>query len=243
MKGLQPFQVVWDVEVAQSHKVIAVRKAGFFKDKFELIVDNHLVLSETVGAFNLKGNRVIYIDDEPIDISWKWGIRSGSPESIILTRSGQVLATYPSVSSIVLDTADANTDAVTQLPVSVQNQLSLEQFQLLAAKSKAEKQLRGGASWFYWIAGLSIVNSLIWWLGGGTSFLIGLAVTQFIDGFISALATEIGAARSVIITLIALALGIDATAILVILCFFANKNHKWSFIIGMMLSALDGSVF
>ena len=48
---------------------------------------------------------------------------------------------------------------------------------------------------------------------------------------------------SVIITLIALALDIVVAGILVIFGFFANKKHKWSFIIGMILYALDGLVF
>src|SRR5574340_77246 len=40
-----------------------------------------------------------------------------------------------------------------------------------------------GANWFYWIAGLSVVNSVIVLFGGAWYFLVGLGATQFVDGF------------------------------------------------------------
>ena len=42
-------------------------------------------------------------------------------------------------------------------------------------------QLKNGANWFYWIAGLSLVNSAIFAFGGHVSFIAGLAYTQIID--------------------------------------------------------------
>ena len=47
-------------------------------------------------------------------------------------------------------------------------------------------QLKSGANWFYWIAGLSVVNSLIFAFGGHTSFIAGLGLTQLIDGIFDA---------------------------------------------------------
>src|SRR5690349_21130602 len=44
-----------------------------------------------------------------------------------------------------------------------------------------------GANWFYWIAGLSLVNSAIFAFGGQVSFILGLSYTQVIDVFSDAI--------------------------------------------------------
>ena len=54
-----------------------------------------------------------------------------------------------------------------------------------------EKRFRSGASWFYWIAGLSIVNSLVVHLQGQWAFVIGLGITQIIDAVAIAAIEEI----------------------------------------------------
>ena len=43
-------------------------------------------------------------------------------------------------------------------------------------------QVRKGASWFYWIAGASVVNTIIFLFGGNLNFIVGLGVTQVING-------------------------------------------------------------
>ena len=54
-------------------------------------------------------------------------------------------------------------------------------------KYQTEAAFKGGANWFFWIAGLSVINSLIITFGGEMSFVIGLGITQFIDGISIAL--------------------------------------------------------
>src|SRR5437016_14082822 len=46
-----------------------------------------------------------------------------------------------------------------------------------AADPVLEKQLKSGGSWFYWIAGLSLINSAIALSGSGMRFILGLGVT------------------------------------------------------------------
>jgi len=48
-------------------------------------------------------------------------------------------------------------------------------------RSKLENQVRSGASWFFWIAGLSVINAVILLAGGSWNFLIGLGITQFVS--------------------------------------------------------------
>jgi hypothetical protein len=239
MRGLGSFQMVWDVEVIRPHTIVAVRKAGVFSDQFDVLVDGEPVLSESVGIHNLKGNTVIHIDDTPIGVSWKWGFLSGSPESIVFTHDGRELATYDGKSQPALDVEVGKVLPPHQVAAS---QPSANQFQLANARAQAEKRLRSGAGWFYWIAGLSFVNSLVFWFGGRTSFLAGLGITQVVDAFLSVLATEMGMEGNATITVAALVLDALGAGVFVVLGYLASKRFRWSFIAGMIVYALDAAI-
>src|SRR5215471_16932506 len=42
-------------------------------------------------------------------------------------------------------------------------------------------RLKSGASWFYWIAGLSLINSVVSFTGSSWRFILGLGITQLFD--------------------------------------------------------------
>ena|ERR1041385_534784 len=94
-----------------------------------------------------------------------------------------------------------------------------------------QAQLKSGASWFYWIAGLSLINSIAAFSGASFRFIFGLGITQILDR----LARETGSAGPAI----ALVLDLVAAGIFVVFGVFANKGHTWAFIIGMILFLLD----
>lgn len=101
------------------------------------------------------------------------------------------------------------------------------------------RRQQSGANWFFWIAALSLINSVIVLMGGRWSFLAGLGVTQIIDGFASALAREFGGAA----TAIALLLDLGAAAVVTFFGLLARQRHSWAFIIGMAVYVLDGVLF
>ena len=94
---------------------------------------------------------------------------------------------------------------------------------------------RSGAGWFYWIAGLSVVNSIATLSGSSWGFIIGLGITQVFD----ALASNLGGSGK----LVALVLDLLAAGVLVVFGVFANKGRAWAFVVGMILYALDGLIF
>ena len=98
------------------------------------------------------------------------------------------------------------------------------------------QRFRSGANWFYWIAGLTIVTSLIAFFGGGIRFLVSLGLTQFIDGFAAALATELGGAVQVV----ALLLDLVVTGVFVLFGYLAGKKLLWAYVVGMVVFLLDG---
>lgn len=92
-------------------------------------------------------------------------------------------------------------------------------------------QLKSGASWFYWLAGLSLINTIISISGGGMAFIFGLGITQVFD----AMAHKVGGAA----TGAFLVLDFVVAGVAILFGVFANKGHLWAFIVGMALYAAD----
>lgn len=101
-------------------------------------------------------------------------------------------------------------------------------------RSKLEAAVQNGASWFFWIAGLSLVNSLSAVMGSDWGFIFGLGITQVFD----ALASQMAVAGKPI------AFGINCviTAVFVLFGVFAQRRSKMAFLVGMVLYALDGGL-
>lgn len=98
-------------------------------------------------------------------------------------------------------------------------------------------QAKSGASWFYWIAGLSLVNTLINFFGGQWSFFAGLGITQIVDAIVSN-GGEITGITAV--KVVGLVINLTIGAIFVCCGFFSNNLQIWAFVIGMILYLLDG---
>ncbi len=108
---------------------------------------------------------------------------------------------------------------------------------------KLENQHRGGANWFFWIAGLSLINTVILIFGGSWNFILGLAATQVIDGFVQAISVEIPNTTAAIVKLIGLGLVLGIAGLFALFGLLARKKYQWAFIIGMILYVLDGLIF
>ena len=100
------------------------------------------------------------------------------------------------------------------------------------------RRYKSGANWFYWIAGLTLITSIITFGGGNWRFLISLGTTQVIDGIAAALSAELGSAPQVI----ALVLDVILTGIFVLFGVLANKKLLWAYILGMAAFVVDGLV-
>jgi len=98
------------------------------------------------------------------------------------------------------------------------------------------KNYRSGANWFYWIAGLSIITSLIAIGGGGIHFIFSLGITQVIDGIAAALSVQMGSGTQVV----ALVLDLIIVGIFVLFGYLANRKQLWAYIVGGVLFLLDG---
>jgi hypothetical protein len=92
--------------------------------------------------------------------------------------------------------------------------------------------VKSAGSWFYWIAGFSLVNSLSPVVGNPIRFVIALGVTDLIDSYIGSQNRVAG-----------LVLDLVAAGIFILFGVFATRGHLWAFIVGIVLFALDGVIF
>jgi len=95
---------------------------------------------------------------------------------------------------------------------------------------EAQKTIRAKGSWFFWIAVLSLVNSFL--AAKGSYFIAGLAISQIIDGLVSATTGAVNYLISLI-----------APALFAIFGYFAFKLNRWAFIVGSVIYLLDGLIY
>jgi hypothetical protein len=88
-----------------------------------------------------------------------------------------------------------------------------------------DKQLNSGANWFFWIAGLSLLNYVFLYSGSSRVLAVGLGITWIIDLIIG--------------SWVALLLDSVVTVAVILLGILAKKGNSSVFIAGMILYGLD----
>jgi hypothetical protein len=106
-----------------------------------------------------------------------------------------------------------------------------------ASRQKLEASGRNGANWFFWIAGLSLINSVIIATGGDINFIFGLGITLLFDGVAQESGAGAGGALAAILVNSVIA------SVFVVFGLLARRQKNWAFVIGMLLYALDGAIF
>jgi hypothetical protein len=93
-------------------------------------------------------------------------------------------------------------------------------------------RISSGAACFYWIAALTLLNSLVVLFGGSLHFVIGLGITAAVD----AKAKDLGTIGAILDLLI----NGTVAGIFFLLGSLASKRTRWAFIVGMALYGADG---
>jgi len=103
-------------------------------------------------------------------------------------------------------------------------------------------QGRRGANWFYWVAGLSLVNSAVILGGGSIFFVIGLGITLVADGLAAAISQH-HPETVWVVKGIALAFDVFVAAILAGFGWLSGRRYLAMFGVGMAFYLLDGLIF
>lgn len=110
-----------------------------------------------------------------------------------------------------------------------------------AVVAELTQRMRRGAGNFYWIAALSVINSVLSMTGSGTYFVIGLAVTLMVDGMTIGLSESLPEG-ALIVKIIGLVLSILIAGVFALFGFFASQGKRWAFLVGIVLYSLDGLI-
>ena len=95
------------------------------------------------------------------------------------------------------------------------------------------ERANSGANWFYWLAALSLGNSIWAFFSVGVQFFFGLGISMVAD----ALATEAGSGWR----LVAMGFGMFVSAAFAVLGIFARRSPAL-FMVGIALYALDAAL-
>ncbi len=109
--------------------------------------------------------------------------------------------------------------------------------------SLLEKRARTGINWFYWIAALSLINTVLTLSGTELNLVIGLGVTQFVDAIMAAIARDAGG-MSMMVKAVGVFMSALASAVFALFAYLGNQRRLlWAVIVGMVLYGLDGLLF
>ena len=106
-------------------------------------------------------------------------------------------------------------------------------------KLQLDARFRSGVNWFYWIAGLSLVNTIAYLAGTDFAFVIGLGAAQVIDVFSAALATEFPSS-STLIRAIGIVFDLSLAGSFFILGRLGRARKRPAIVAGAALYILDG---
>ncbi len=104
------------------------------------------------------------------------------------------------------------------------------------------QQGQKGASWFFWVAGMSVVNSIIIHTGGKSHFVLGLGVTMIADSIAGEFGKQAPKAAT-IATVIAVAFDVFVTLLVIGAGLLARRRYIAVYAAGMFAYLLDGLLF
>lgn len=103
-------------------------------------------------------------------------------------------------------------------------------------KEEIQQKIKKAANWFYWIAGLSIINSILSFdTPSNIGFIAGLGICQVVDEVIIEMFGTYNHYATIINLIISL--------VIAFIGYQARKASKTAFIIGLNLYALDAILF
>jgi hypothetical protein len=109
-----------------------------------------------------------------------------------------------------------------------------------ALRLQTAQRARSGAHWFYWIAGVTLINSLINVFGSDWNFIFGLGIGQVFDALGQGLAAEGGGGTFVALGLL---MSVGALSTYVLWGWLAARGRTLGFVAGMIFYALDTGIF
>jgi hypothetical protein len=118
-----------------------------------------------------------------------------------------------------------------------------EETALFQAKLNLSSTVKRSAGWFYWIAGMSLINMVAYRTGATLSFLVGLGITQVIDVLSVSIANKASGTAALLVHGIGIALDLGVGFLFGMAGFLGQRMYRWAVVSGIILYVLDGLLF
>ena len=99
----------------------------------------------------------------------------------------------------------------------------------MSAQQSTDAEVVSAARWFWWIAGLSLVNTVLFYAGSDSSFVIGLGLTTLA----SVMLGQVEAIAVIVATL----------AFYGWIGYLAAQGKAWAFYVGLVVYVIDALLF
>lgn len=109
-------------------------------------------------------------------------------------------------------------------------------------RAALEQRFRNGASWFYWVALLSLVNSAVALFDGEWGFLFGLGFTQVVDAIAFTVAEE-APDLATVSKVASFGANVLIVGVVALMGWLAHKRLQWVFVAGLVLYVFDALLF
>src|SRR5437763_3011305 len=106
---------------------------------------------------------------------------------------------------------------------------------LVEEKLKLQGRARSGAGWLFAVAGFSVINSALVYFNANLHFIVGLGITQIVDG----IGKHTGGGG----TFAGFTVSVFIAGLFAVFGKFAREENQWAFIAGMVIYGLDGLIF
>jgi hypothetical protein len=106
---------------------------------------------------------------------------------------------------------------------------------LVEERLRLQARVRSGAGWLFAVAGFSVINSTLVFFKANLHFIVGLGITQVVDG-VGSTAGRGGSVAGFVVSLF-------LAGLFAVFGKFARDEKQWAFLAGMVIYALDGLIF
>ena len=103
------------------------------------------------------------------------------------------------------------------------------------------KRAKDGINWFYWVALISVITTIIFVTGGTPNFFLSLGVNQLVVGYTVAVAN--GTQVAPLMHWVAGAIELLLAGVFVLFGYRGSRSYRSWIVAGIMLYALDGLIF
>jgi hypothetical protein len=105
----------------------------------------------------------------------------------------------------------------------------------VSSRDALERTARIGSRWFYWIAGLSLVNTFLYYGGAPIRIALGLGFTQLVDVIVGSILPQL--------YYLSLAIDVVIAAAFVGFGYLSGRADISAFLVGLVVYVIDGLLY